>query len=55
MTNNNHGKLDKIEYWVTVTMSMIPFSRVSSEVIGWMTVWASKIARVRVQVKAGIT
>lgn len=40
---------------VTVTTSRIPFSRVSIDVTGWMTEWASKIARVRVQVKAGIT
>ena len=39
----------------TVTISKIPFSRVSSEVIGRMTVWANKMARDRIQVKAGIT
>lgn len=40
---------------VTVTISRIPFSKVSSDVIGWMTVWANKIAKAKIQVKAGIT
>lgn len=46
---------DRIRFIVTVTMRRIPFRRVSSDVIGWIMEWASIIARVRIQVKAGIT
>lgn len=60
MTKNYRGKKKKNDrrkarITVTVTMSRIPFSRVSIDVIGWMIEWASMIARVRIQVKAGIT
>lgn len=36
-------------------MSRIPFSKVSSDVTGWTTVWPTSTAKVRTHVKAGIT